>query len=71
MFDALKKSFGDSEPVLTVLIPVYTFRNKFIAHQDGESVSKEIATQQMPQWIQLLVLLYRGRGILTTQAAGA
>jgi type III restriction enzyme len=62
-FEATRKAF-DSEEIQNLrrtLDPVYTFRNKFIAHLERDIVTKELATTQLKQWVELLLLLRRSR----------
>jgi hypothetical protein len=66
IFDALQKAFGSSEfeNVLATLNPVYTFRNKFVAHQEKDDmVGKEIARSQLKSWIETLVMLQNLRKV--------
>jgi type III restriction enzyme len=60
LFLALRGCFGTAkdQELLDLLTSVYTFRNKFIAHQEQDSVKKETARPQLKEWIDLLVLLY-------------
>jgi hypothetical protein len=37
---------------------VYQFRNKYIAHQGQATVSKDLAREQLGNWIQALAALY-------------
>jgi type III restriction enzyme len=66
IFDALRKAFAPAEyeKLLDLLNPVYTFRNKFVAHQEEEIVGKEIACSQLKSWIETLVVLHRCRLII-------
>ena len=65
IFDALQNAFGDPEfgKLLELLNPVYSFRNKFVAHQEEETVGKDIARSQLTSWIETLVLVHRFRSI--------
>ncbi len=68
IFEALRKGFGGSSArdLLDVLQSVYNFRNKYIAHQEHDTISKELARQQLKQWIACLSLLNKGRLPSTT-----
>jgi type III restriction enzyme len=60
---AIKAQFGlerDKE-LLEVLRSSYQFRNKYIAHQEHASVSKDVAQVQLHDWIRLLFMLYYSR----------
>ncbi len=57
LFMALRVAFGNDGRLLEILQPVYEFRNKFIAHQEHETISVALARAQLRQWLQLLVQL--------------
>jgi len=64
IFAALKQAFDypTFENLLEDLNSVYTFRNKFIAHQErDEALGKEMARTQLKLWIKTLVQLHRTR----------
>ena len=63
IFDALRKVFNgtNAQDLFDVLQSVYNFRNKYIAHQEYETITKELARQQLKQWIACLSLLNKGR----------
>lgn len=66
IFEALQKVFGGSEygELLDLLNPVYTFRNKFVAHQEKEEpIGRELARTQLKKWIEALVALHRWRSM--------
>jgi len=66
IFDALQDVFNAAEfgSLLAVLNPVYTFRNKFVAHQEKEeSIGRDTAHAQLKDWIKVLVALYRCRSL--------
>ncbi len=60
LFVALRRCFGTAEDqkLLELLTSVYTFRNKSIAHQERDSVSREAARAQLKDWVDLLILLH-------------
>ena len=68
IFEALRKGFSgtSAQHLFDVLQGVYNFRNKYIAHQEFETISKELARQQLKQWIACLSLLNKGRLSSTT-----
>jgi type III restriction enzyme len=68
IFEALRKVFNrtNSQDLFDVLQSVYNFRNKYIAHQEYETITKELARQQLKQWIACLSLLNKGRLPSTT-----
>jgi len=61
VFDVLREALGhaDDEHLLALLGPIYTFRNKFVAHFEIESVSKAVARDQLRAWVELLATLHR------------
>ena len=63
IFEALRKGFSgtSAQDLFDVLQSVYNFRNKYIAHQEFETITKELARQQLKQWIACLSLLNKGR----------
>jgi type III restriction enzyme len=63
IFEALRKAFtgATSKELFDVLQSVYNFRNKYIAHQEHDTISKELAREQLKQWISCLSLLNKGR----------
>jgi type III restriction enzyme len=67
IFQALRTAFGDGQgqQILALLNPVYAFRNKSIAHQENETVTKETARTQLKEWIDLLITLHRSRAQAT------
>ena len=63
IFEALRKGFSgtNAKDLFDVLQSVYNFRNKYIAHVEHDTISKELARQQLKQWIVCLSLLNKGR----------
>ena len=61
---AVKEAFATEADVklLELSNSVYQFRNKYIAHQEHATVSKDLARAQLGNWIQALAALY-DRGI--------
>lgn len=61
LFDAIEDQFGNSagKEMLGLLTPTYSFRNKYIAHHEHESVSVELARPELGRWTLLLVELHR------------
>ena len=57
---AVKAAFSSDRDreLLGILRSVYQFRNKYIAHQEHASVSKEVAHDQLHDWVRLLFMLY-------------
>jgi type III restriction enzyme len=64
IFAALEEAFGhpNFKTLLDHLNQVYVFRNKFVAHQETETVvGKDAASSELKLWINTLVLLHRTR----------
>ena len=63
VFSAIKLQFGSEhdKQLLDILVSAYQFRNKYIAHQEHETVSKDLAREQLATWTAALRLLYEGR----------
>jgi len=59
IFEALRIVFSgaSSQQLFEVLQSVYNFRNKYIAHQEFETMTRELARHQLKQWITCLTLL--------------
>jgi type III restriction enzyme len=70
IFEALRRGFNgaSAKDLFEVLQGVYNFRNKYIAHQEHDAITKELARQQLKQWIVCLSLLNKGR--LASRAGG-
>jgi len=68
VFSAIKRHFGseDDKRLLESLVSAYQFRNKYIAHQEQTTVSKDLARVQLATWIAALRLLYEGRATTNT-----
>jgi type III restriction enzyme len=61
---ALAEAFGypNFQSLLEPLNQVYVFRNKFVAHQEKETIlSKDVAKSQLQLWVNTLALLHRTR----------
>jgi len=56
----VKEAFATEADVklLELLNSVYQFRNRYIAHQEHATVSKDLAREQLGNWIQTLTALY-------------
>jgi type III restriction enzyme len=67
LFEALRAAFSDgrAQGVLSLLTTVYAFRNKSIAHQENEMVTRETARAQLKEWIDLLIALHHASAELT------
>jgi type III restriction enzyme len=60
VFSAIKLQFGSEhdKQLLDALGSAYQFRNKYIAHQEHATVSKDLAREQLTTWTTTLRLLY-------------
>ena len=57
---AVKLHFGSDQDkeLLETLSSVHQFRNKYIAHQEHATVTKDLAREQLKTWTTTLTLLY-------------
>jgi type III restriction enzyme len=71
VFSAIKVQFGSEhdKQLLEVLGSAYQFRNKYIAHQEHATVSKDLAREQLSAWTAALRLLYEGSAPATSGRA--
>lgn len=71
VFSAIKLQFGSEhdKQLLDILGSAYQFRNKYIAHQEHATVSKDLAREQLTAWTAALRLLYEGSAPATTGRA--
>lgn len=60
VFNAIRLHFGSERDtqLLEVLTSAYQFRNKYIAHQEHATVTKDLAREQLTAWATALRLLY-------------
>ena len=58
---AVKTAFASEADarLLDLLTPVYLFRNKYIAHQEHATVTKDLAQEQLRRWVQVLTAIYQ------------
>lgn len=73
VFGVIKLHFGSDhdKQLLEVLGSAYQFRNKYIAHQEHATVSKDIAREQLSAWTTTLRLLYEGSQRRDARSDGA